>query len=263
MANGEFAPEQLTIDPQDCSALYAPGPSGNPSNRGVLKSMDGGETWSTVFSGLPASWVAVAPGEQQNSVYAGVGGFGIFKSTDGGTTWATANSGPTETIISAVSIDSRNPGTVYAGVDGAGIFKSVDSGITWNWIGLYENNIVSLIPSQDPNTLYAMSYAIAFNSTDEGRNWSQLDVGRILAVDPQDPNTIYGTGGIKSTDGGESWAKLILPQPVWVSALGIDPQNRNRVECLCYSGWPGGSEVVRERAYTSQIARPTYTGTYS
>ena len=95
--------------------------------------------------------------------------------------------------------------------------------------GLYENGILSLITSEDPNTLYAMSYAIAFNSTDEGRNWSQLDVGRILAVDPQDPNTIYGTGGIKSTDGGESWAKLILPQPVWVSALGIDPQNRNRL----------------------------------
>jgi hypothetical protein len=74
-----------------------------------------------------------------------------------------------------------------------------------------------------------MSYAIAFKSTDEGRNWSQLNVGRILAVDPQDPNTIYGAGGIKSTDGGASWVKLALPQPVWISALGIDPQNRSRL----------------------------------
>ena len=87
----------------------------------------------------------------------------------------------------------------------------MDSGNTWNWSGLYENDIVSLLPSQDPNTLYATSYAIAFKSTDEGRNWSQLNVGRILAVDPQDPNTIYGVGGFKSTDGGASWVKLVLP----------------------------------------------------
>jgi len=229
MVNGEFAPEGLSIDPQDTSVLYAPGPSGNPSEHGVFKSMDGGATWSAVFSGLEANWVVVAPGEQHSSVYAGIGGFGIFKSTDGGTTWATANSGLKATNISAVSIDPRNPGTVYAGVNGAGIFKSVDSGNTWNWSGLYENGIVSLMPSQDPNTLYAMSYAIAFKSTDEGRNWSQLNIGRILAVDPQDPNTIYGAGGIKSTDGGVSWVKLALPQPVWISALGIDPQDRSRL----------------------------------
>jgi photosystem II stability/assembly factor-like uncharacterized protein len=118
-------------------------------------------------------------------------------------------------------------------VDGAGVFKSKDSGATWNWSGLYENSIVSLIPSRDSNTLYAMSYALAFKSTDEGRSWSQLNVGRILAVDPQDPNTLYGAaygaGGVKSTDGGASWVKLILPQSTWITALGIDPRNRDRL----------------------------------
>jgi photosystem II stability/assembly factor-like uncharacterized protein len=162
---------------------------------------------------------------------AGIGGFGIFKSTDGGTTWATANSGLTTTRISAVAVNPRNPSTVYAAVSGAGVFKSVDSARAWNWTGLYDDNVLSVIPSPDPNTLYATTYSLGLKSTDEGKNWVQLGLGVILAVDPQDPSTIYGLGGFKSTDGGASWVKFVfprtIPQTAWISALGIDPQDRS------------------------------------
>ncbi|HYM12340.1 MAG TPA: hypothetical protein VEU62_16510 [Bryobacterales bacterium] len=242
VANDGLVAQSLAIDPQDSSTLYA------PSDHGVLKSVDGGGTWSVVLASPPAAgWVAVAPGERRHNpirartrfargpstVYAGAGGLGILKSTDGGATWAAANSGLTATSISALAVNPQNPSTVYAGVYGAGIFKSTDGASTWSANPvLSESNVPALaVDPRNASTVYAtigagFNTAGAFKSTDGGRNWVKLDVG-VLAIDPQDSNTLYGLGGFKSTDGGASWVKLVVPQSAWITALAIDPQDRN------------------------------------
>jgi photosystem II stability/assembly factor-like uncharacterized protein len=64
-----------------------------------------------------------------------------------------------------------------------------------------------------------------------------LDIG-IVAVDPQDSNTVCAAGAIgvvKSTDGGASWQAMNSGLPLapsdWsgVVALVIDPQNSNNL----------------------------------
>jgi photosystem II stability/assembly factor-like uncharacterized protein len=246
VANSGFTSRSVAIDSQDVNVLYA------PIDLGISKSVDGGETWSTVLSGLTGeTWVVVAPGERhprpghaqarsvqgQSTVYAGASGLGILKSTDGGATWATANSGLGAAAITALAVDPRNPDAVFAGVFEAGIFASRDGGGSWSANPvLPATNVYALqIDPQHPGTVYATTNAGfrndagAFKSTDEGRNWVTLDVPGVLAIDPQEPGTLYGLGGFKSTDGGASWSKMALPQSAWITALAVDPQDRNRL----------------------------------
>ena len=86
---------------------------------------------------------------------------------------------------------------------GGGVFKSVDGGMTWTQTALSGQTIFS------------------------------------LAIDPNDPNTLYaGTGGnfgvrgriYKSTDGGTTWSELDAgPVIRTVRALAVDPTDSNRV----------------------------------
>src|SRR5207249_11586136 len=79
----------LTLDPLDSSTVFAGG------YHGLLKSTDGGESWSALNSGLPSGCgivnaLAIDP-QDSNIAYASIFGRGIFRSADAGTTWTDAN----------------------------------------------------------------------------------------------------------------------------------------------------------------------------
>ncbi|HEV8132678.1 MAG TPA: hypothetical protein VGQ81_15635 [Acidobacteriota bacterium] len=65
-----------------------------------------------------------------------------------------------------------------------------------------------------------------------------------LAIDPQNPTTIYagtwnssGSGILKSTDGARSWsAASSVSAPNFVSALSVDPQNSSTLYAATYYG---------------------------
>jgi hypothetical protein len=83
--------------------------------------------------------------------------------------------------ILALAIDPVTPTTLYAGTE-HGTFKSMDGGGSWRW--------VTSLP--DTNSDYV----------------EMLHVDR-LVIDLTTPTTLYaatwGSGVLKSTDGGESW----------------------------------------------------------
>ena len=117
----------LAIDPQDQDTVYAA-----TYSSGVLKSTNGGASWSSVNSGLPFNkasdgssylyWVRALVVDPQNSntVYAGTAGGGVFKSTDGGASWSALNSGLTSLSVNALAIDPQNPNKRYVGTLGGG-----------------------------------------------------------------------------------------------------------------------------------------------
>jgi len=98
-----------------------------------------------------------------------------------------------------------------------------------------------------------------FKSTDGGTSWSAVNSGldfnilhgynhiSVLAIDPQDPNTLYASGYyggdcedcddafFKTTDAGASWTSVGLGS-VTVFALAIDPKNSGTV----YAGTSAG-----------------------
>jgi photosystem II stability/assembly factor-like uncharacterized protein len=125
---------------------------------------------------------------------------------------------------------------------GAGLLKSVDAGNTWQLLAnsLFDGqSLLSIaVHPTDTKTMYmAASWAGAWNSTDGGATWQQLDKlpgGSVwdLVLAKFDPKTLYAAvvgntgaqqaknGVYKSTDSGASWTLLSgLPSG---AALGGD-----------------------------------------
>jgi photosystem II stability/assembly factor-like uncharacterized protein len=107
----------LAIDLVTPSTLYA-GTSGGT----ILKTIDGGDSWSTKSLGNLSIVLSLAIDPvTPTTLYAGTT-MGVFKSTDGGDNWTTLNSGLTNLVVRALAIDPANPTTLYAGTDGGGVF---------------------------------------------------------------------------------------------------------------------------------------------
>ena len=231
----------------------------------------GTNEWTNVGpEGGGAGIMAIDP-QDPATVYAGTG-VGVFKSKDGGTSWS--NAGLTGWIVSSLVIDPHNAATIYAAtvghadedVDTIKIFKSLDEGATWNEAGSglpAACCVASLsIDPQDSRTLYAFAGGPwkLFKSTDGGESWAPTSAlpGNAgpghqsvyfvaMAIDPQNPNTLYAAGQgadsagrsivavFKSTDGGANWKEASSGLPAIngayfvPGALAIDPKNPRTV----------------------------------
>ncbi len=209
----------LTVDPTNPNIIYAgTGEANNNADAytgvGVLKSVNGGATWTlsnpAIFNRAAIARIAVDPNNPQ-IVYAAASvaqspfTAGIAKSTDGGVTWTRASlggicCGPSDVVIDATT----NPSTVYAS-------QGFDFGDTSNGV-----------------------YKTTTDLTNSSANWTKLpgtgantfpttDVGRIrLTITRQAPTTMYaivhrpsndGLLGVwKTTDGGANWVQTAHPE---------------------------------------------------
>lgn len=99
-------------------------------------------------------------------------------------------------------------------------------------------------------TLFVTAGGEVYRSTDDGYTWSLVFSGgraRITAVDRFDGNLVYagGDGGFwHSTDGGETWDQVGLPEMRGVYDIEVDPSNPGRVYVACYGN---GLGVYRSR----------------
>jgi len=129
------------------------------------------------------------------------------------------------------------------------LFKSLD----YRMIGPYRGGRVTTvegIPSK-PSTYYmGTTGGGVWRTTDSGKNWKNitdgfLNVGSVGAVTvaPSDQNVIYvgtgsacprgnismGDGMYKSTDAGESWKHIGLPEAGLIGDVIVDPDNPDRI----------------------------------
>ena len=226
----------LVIDPRDANRIFVAvlgHPYGPNPERGVYRSIDGGQTFErvlfkdentgaiglaidprnpqTVYADL---WAArQAPWEYANE-YQGPGS-GLYKSVDGGTTWKELTRGlPTHTeklgrigIAIAASDSSRLYTWVNASPAKSGIYRSDDAGESWERV----------------------------NS--EERVWGRGDDFAGLTVDPGNKDILYvaNTSTYRSTDGGKNFTAIkgapggddyhtvwINPQNPQIILLGVD-----------------------------------------
>ncbi|MDE2054023.1 MAG: hypothetical protein KGI62_04990, partial [Xanthomonadaceae bacterium] len=208
---------------------------------GVWKSTDYGNSWHPIFDKVPTSSIgAIAIADSNPDViYVGTGestirpdqatGMGMYKSTDAGKTWSFIGLKETQDIA-AIAVDPKNPSRVFAAAMGhvygpnaeRGIFRSLDGGKTWKKV-LYVNEYTSgddvEMDPADPDILYATL-------------WQQQQA-------PWENGQFGGTdGGIfKSTDGGNTWAKLTKGLPdVQQALLRIAPSNPHILYAAVSSG---------------------------
>ena len=110
----------ITVDPTDPQRLYV----GLALPHHLMKSMDGGATWSRATVGLGSGAVVsiVVDPAQPTTLYAAEHSSGVFRSTDRGETWTALDQGLRDTSLRQLLLDPHHPGRLYAGTD-SGLFK--------------------------------------------------------------------------------------------------------------------------------------------
>jgi photosystem II stability/assembly factor-like uncharacterized protein len=155
------------------------------------------------------------PGEY----YFGAVGGGLWKTTDGGENWSPVTDGFLNTAsVGAVAVCEANPDVVYIGtgevqwrewiLQGDGVYKSTDGGETWEHVGLADTQTISRIRLHptDCDRVYAAAMGHpfgpnadrgVFRSTDGGETWEKVlfvdeQTGAAdLSLDPNDPDVLY------------------------------------------------------------------------
>ncbi len=232
-------------DPTDPATIYA------TTNDGVVKSIDGGQTWSAADTGLVSMLIpalAVAPGNPP-TVYAGTSG-PLFESTDMGKTWRAANTGIGSASVTTLAVDPKQPRTVFAGTSSGGLFESHDAGARWSRVQAALNNVLAIaIDPHHPSTMYVVdcrtwcSAGTLRKTEDAGAHWRTVtgvpSSALSVAIDPRHSNTVFvGTARgdiLRSRDGGRSWRRvaeaptLPLSHQYAIAVIAIDPSDPDNV----------------------------------
>jgi photosystem II stability/assembly factor-like uncharacterized protein len=198
---------RLAADPANPQELYA-----GLEVDGVLRSLDGGESWEDVSGDL----IKLAERPHLRSR--------IVSDTE--------IEGMMDTH--ALCVSSAQPGAVFLAVR-MGLFRSADRGATWEDMEIgrfspltYARDVQ--VSPHDPRTLYACLSPAArsedgslYRSLDLGRSWRRLDHGvkarstmMAMALCATDPAQVYcatrGGQVFGTQDGGRTWSEYPLPE---------------------------------------------------
>lgn len=166
------------------TATAGPGSFGAATQLGVLRSADGGGSWTSSLVGMSTDprerallAMAVAPRNGAN-VYVTASSNTSYRSADGGRTFQRA------ARMATVAFDPHDPaGLRMVGCSGEEVHVSADGGKTWTarsktpGFVAFDKGVPTKIEwsRTDPNTVFlAGPYATVFRSTDRGASWTQI-----------------------------------------------------------------------------------------
>lgn len=238
----------LAVDPKNENKVFIAAlgrPYGPNEERGVYRSLDGGQTWKKVLyidENTGAIQVTIDPnnsdivfadlwagrqGPWENGAWNGKES-GLYKSTDGGTTWRKITKGLPTTeqglgrigFCIAPSDSKRMYATVDAGREG-GIYRSDDAGESWYRIqtdnrywGRGSDFAEVKCDPKNADIVYSAN-VVTWKSIDGGKKWTAFrgapggdDYHRIW-INPDNPNIILiasDQGAIITVNGGQTFS---------------------------------------------------------
>jgi photosystem II stability/assembly factor-like uncharacterized protein len=231
----------IEVDPRDPDVAFVAA-LGNPfaknEERGVYRTIDGGETWERV----------------------------LFVADSVGAIDLSMNPANPREIYAAMWRAERKPWTLVDASEDGGIWRSRDGGDTWTRLtdpsqenglpsGTLFGRIGLAVSPADPERVWALISAPdphggIWRSDDAGASWERINRDREfrqrhwyyshIVADPVDPNTVYvlNVGMYRSVDGGEDWERIRVPHGD-VHDLWIHPDDPD----LMVVGNDGGAQV--------------------
>ncbi|MEO7963536.1 MAG: hypothetical protein ABIT38_06450, partial [Gemmatimonadaceae bacterium] len=178
---------------------------GGPGS-GLWRSLDGGDTWERLTSGLPAGpmgriGIAIAP-SAPSTVYAVIENRngGVFRSDDRGGSWRRMNSlDPRPMYYSQIRVHPKHPDNVW--LLGTNVHHSTDGGKTFTTEATGEkihvdHHALWIDPSDGDHIMLGNDGGVYF-TYDGARNWDFIDnlpVAQFydIDVDERDPYFVYG-----------------------------------------------------------------------
>ncbi len=155
-------------------------------------------------------------------IYAAIGPSGVWKSENNGLTWEPVFDKENTVSVGDIAIAQVQPDIIWVGTGeatcrnsvtiGDGVYKSADGGKTWKHMGLKETRHISriVIDHQNPAVVYVAAM---------GHLWG-----------PNEERGIY-----KTTDGGETWNKILyLNEDTGFADIAIDPSNNQILYAAAY-----------------------------
>lgn len=197
---------RLAIDPNNADNIYAALEVG-----GVIRSQDGGNTWSDC---TPALLTLAKHSHLRSQLGSDTEVEGMMDAH-------------------AVAVSAARPGTVFL-ANRMGLFRSVDQGESWQEMEIWRfspfayGRDIQTAPA-DPHTLYAALSPAAMSQTgsiycsrDHGETWQRFDhdvtprrTMMSIAVSRHDTRCVYGVNSLGQVfgthDGGETWHEFPLP----------------------------------------------------
>ncbi|HEY2124909.1 MAG TPA: hypothetical protein VGG94_05550 [Chthoniobacterales bacterium] len=276
---------QIAVDPTNAERLFvavAGHPYGPNEERGIFRSVDGGQTFEKVLykdGNTGGADVQIDPlhpeivyaslwesreGPWENASWNGTNG-GIFKSGDGGKTWKRLEGGlPAGVIQANLAIAPSAPQMLFAAVAAPGnrqLYRSDDAGETWkiattderpaNGIGGGDLPVVRFDP-KDPNIVYSTS-VVCWKSTDAGKTWTGFrgapggDDYQNIWINPNNSDLILlgsDQGAIVTVNGGGTWSSWYNQSTAQLFHVSADNAYPYR---LCSGQQESGSVCVSSR----------------
>ena len=226
----EIGVSAVAVDPTDSNIIYigtGDDDGGDTAGLGMLKSLDGGQTWNTTglsLNGSSINEIYIDPTDNNFLYISSSNGF--YRSFDGGNS-VTRNF---SVAVDDIKLKPGDPNTIYLSTPN-GFFRSTNRGLSFAPVaGLPSgiSRIVIAVTPANPDYVYLLvvntsqSLLGLYRSNDSGATFTRRDNGvdilespqawfdLALEVSPSNPELIY-TGCLnvwRSFNGGSSFSKL-------------------------------------------------------
>ena len=207
----------------------------------LLRSTDGGRTWSEIVRGLGnetqvLARIAIAPSDA-GVAYLTTHSDGVLKSEDGGTSWRPTGRGIVNTPLQAIAVSPTSPDIVLAAGAIGGLFRTSNGGATWSAVDGFPRVGSLAFLADGSRILVGDAQGRITASGDGGVTWD-----RALTLAPGDAVTTIAAGTtpdardtvfaataagrvLQSDDGGRSFTPLDAGLPAEeVRSLELSPQ---------------------------------------
>jgi photosystem II stability/assembly factor-like uncharacterized protein len=197
--------------------------TGNGVPRRLLRSADGGASWTPVAGALGP--VAAPPDEPGVVFAASEDGLGVMSSSDGGAKFRPSGALPVAAgdTLRALHATFGRAANVFVSFANGGLFRSTDSGRHWSRAGFAHSGPAALASEpQDPRTVYAVNRIGLYASHKSGQNGTFRSLAPILFPDIAEPSALAAAPGGPYFLAGPDLYRPAFPGYVLVAKTGIE-----------------------------------------